>query len=54
MNNYEWIKKMSLDDMSYFFAEKIQCRCCFLPNCPEDKDCEDIFKDWLKQDFKGD
>lgn len=58
MNNFELIKKMNIDEMADFFAERIQCRSCFLPSCPTNKDCEDIFKDWLERDVfprcKGD
>ena len=47
MNNYEKIKSLSVDEMAEWFASKIQCRSCFLFPCPDDKECDEIFKQWL-------
>ena len=47
MNNYDRIRNMSVDEMAEWFASKIQCRNCFLYCCPDDKECDEIFKQWL-------
>ena len=53
MNNYEKIKNMTIDEMAMWFATNIQCRNCFVPACPDDRDCDEVFKQWLQQESEG-
>lgn len=50
MNNFEKIKSMDIDEMAEWFANYIHCRSCFLAFCPDDKDCDEIFKQWLESE----
>ncbi len=44
MNNYEKIKSMSIEEMAEWFAGNIQCRNCFVLACPDDRECDEVFK----------
>ena len=45
--NYDRIINMSVNEMAEWLASKIQCRSCFLYSCTDDKECDEIFKQWL-------
>ena len=52
MNNFEKIKAMDIDKMAQWFAGNVQCRSCFVPFCPDDKECDEIFKQWLELEVR--
>lgn len=55
MNNFEKIKSLTLDEMTEFIAENINCGSCCLTDidCPVDLECDEVVKQWLQAESEG-